>query len=159
MDQRQAAEYIIRTFGFSVSVEQVLKLVEELAAEEYRQHLPAKPGAEALLEQLRQQKIPCGIVSATQKELSQAAMERLDLPGDIQPGVPRMELVGDREFFMTQHRGVLSYTTETVDIGGGDMTVRVIGTDLQLMAMTEGELRLRGRIAAVELRRQGGDHV
>lgn len=72
-------------------------------------------------------------------------MERLDLPGDIQPGVPRMELVGDREFFMTQHRGVLSYTTETVDIGGGDMT--------------EGELRLRGRIAAVELRRQGGDHV
>ena len=89
----------------------------------------------------------------------QAAMERLDQPGDIQPGVPRMELVGDREFFMTQHRGVLSYTTETVDIGGGDMTVRVIGTDLQLMAMTEGELRLRGRIAAVELRRQGGDHV
>ena len=60
---------------------------------------------------------------------------------------------------MTQHRGVLSYTTETVDIGGGAMTVRVIGTDLQLMAMTEGELRLRGRIAAVELRRQGGDHV
>lgn len=86
-------------------------------------------------------------------------MERLDLPGDIQPGVPRMELVGDREFFMTQHRGVLSYTTETVDIGGGGMTVRVIGTDLQLMAMTEGELRLRGRIAAVELRRQGGAHV
>lgn len=79
MDQRQAAEYIIRTFGFAVSVEQVLKLVEELAAEEYRQHLPAKPGAEALLEQLRQQKIPCGIVSATQKELSQAAMERLGL--------------------------------------------------------------------------------
>ena len=79
MDQRQAAEYIIRTFGFAVSVEQVLKLVEELAEEEYRQHLPAKPGAEALLEQLRQQKIPCGIVSATQKELSQAAMERLGL--------------------------------------------------------------------------------
>ena len=43
--------------------------------------------------------------------------------------------------------------------GEPDMTVRVIGTDLQLMAMTEGELRLRGRIAAVELRRQGGDHV
>ena len=54
MDQRQAAEYIIRTFGFAVSVEQVLKLVEELAAEEYCQHLPAEPGAEVLLEQLRQ---------------------------------------------------------------------------------------------------------
>ena len=79
MDLRQAAEYIIRTFGLSVSVERVLKLVEELAEEEYRLHLPAKPGAQTLLERLRQKKIPCGIVSATQKELSQAAMERLGL--------------------------------------------------------------------------------
>lgn len=79
MDQRQAAEYIIRTFGLSVSVERVLKLIGELAEEEYRLHLPAKPGAQTLLERLRQKKIPCGIVSATQKELSQAAMERLGL--------------------------------------------------------------------------------
>lgn len=89
----------------------------------------------------------------------QAAMERLDLPGDIPAGVPRMELVGDREFFMCGHRGVLSYSTEAVEIGGGAWTVRVVGTELQLAAMTEGELRLRGRIAAVELRQQGGGHV
>ena len=59
---------------------------------------------------------------------------------------------------MCRHRGVLSYSTETVEIGGGSLTVRVIGTELQLVAMTEGELRLRGRIAAVELR-PGGGHV
>ena len=96
------------------------------------------------------------------KKLSQAsqrAMDRLDLPVNLASGVARMELLGNRSLYIDRHRGVLSYTTETVDIGGGDMTVRVIGTDLQLMAMTEGELRLRGRIAAVELRRQGGDHV
>jgi len=84
----------------------------------------------------------------------QAAMERLDLPA----GVPHMELIGEREFFMCRHRGVLSYSTETVEIGGGSLTVRVIGTELQLVAMTEEELRLRGRIAAVELR-PGGGHV
>ena len=94
----------------------------------------------------------------------QAAMERLDLPGDIPAGVPHMELIGEREFFMCRHRGVLSYSTETVEIGGGSLTVRVIGpelirgTELQLVAMTEEELRLRGRIAAVELR-PGGGHV
>lgn len=88
----------------------------------------------------------------------QAAMERLDLPGDIPAGVPHMELIGEREFFMCRHRGVLSYSTETVEIGGGSLTVRVIGTELQLVAMTEEELRLRGRIAAVELR-SGGGHV
>lgn len=75
----------------------------------------------------------------------QAAMERLDLPGDIPAGVPHMELIGEREFFMCRHRGVLSYSTETVEIGGGSLTVRVIGTELQLVAMTEEELRLRRR--------------
>ena len=40
----------------------------------------------------------------------QAAMERLDLPGDIPAGVPHMELIGEREFFMCRHRGVLSYS-------------------------------------------------
>ena len=53
---------------------------------------------------------------------------------------------------------MLSYSTETGEIGGGSLTVRVIGTELQLVAMTEEELRLRGRIAAVELR-PGGGHV
>ena len=53
----------------------------------------------------------------------QAAMERLDLPGDIPAGVPHMELIGEREFFMCRHRGVLSYSTETVEIGGGSLTV------------------------------------
>lgn len=48
----------------------------------------------------------------------QAAMERLDLPGDIPAGVSHMELIGEREFFMCRHRGVLSYSTETVEIGG-----------------------------------------
>ena len=65
----------------------------------------------------------------------QAAMERLDLPGDIPAGVPHMELIGEREFFMCRHRGVLSYSTETVEIGGGSLTVRVIGTELQLVLL------------------------
>lgn len=93
------------------------------------------------------------------RRAGQMAMERLDLPGDLPAGVPRVELIGDRELLMTQHRGVLAYSTETVDIGSGGLTVRVLGTGLQLVAMSSGELRLRGRIAAVELLRQGGDHV
>ena len=78
-------------------------------------------------------------------------MERLDLPGDIQPGVPRMELVGNREFFMTQHRGVLSYSTEAVDINAGTVVVRVQGEGLELAVMTDEELRVNGVIRRVEL--------
>lgn len=84
-------------------------------------------------------------------QASHAAMEKFDLPGEIALGVPRVELVGNREFYMDRHKGVLSYSTELVEIGGGSIEVRLIGHELQLVAMTDDELRITGRIEKVEL--------
>ena len=84
------------------------------------------------------------------KRLARAGLEvmdRLDLPG----GVGRMELVGDRQFYMEQHRGVLRYSTEVIDIAAANMMVRITGRELQLLAMTDRELRISGTIAAIEL--------
>ena len=52
---------------------------------------------------------------------------------------------------MEQHRGVLRYSTEVIDIAAADMTVRITGRELQLLAMTDRELRISGTIAAIEL--------
>jgi len=79
------------------------------------------------------------------------AMERLDLPMELAAGVPQMELLGQRQFFMAGHRGVLSYSTECIEIGGGELVVRLTGRELQLLAMTEEELRIGGTIEKVEL--------
>ena len=79
------------------------------------------------------------------------AMDRLDLPGELAVGVGRMELVGNRQFDMEQHRGVLRYSTEVIDIAAADMTVRITGRELQLLAMTDRELRISGTITAIEL--------
>lgn len=79
------------------------------------------------------------------------AMERLDLPGGIAAGVPTMELTGNREFFMERHRGVLSYSTELVEINSDALVVRISGSQLQLVAMTETDLRIAGHISKVEL--------
>ena len=84
-------------------------------------------------------------------QVSQQAMDRLDLPGELAVGVGRMELVGDRQFYMEQHRGVLRYSTEVIDIAAADMTVRITGRELQLLAMTDRELRISGTITAIEL--------
>ena len=76
----------------------------------------------------------------TQKSLE--AADRLDLPQVLAPDIPRMELVGNRAFYMDRHRGVLGYSTEVVDINGGG---------LQLQAMTDQELRIDGIIEKIEL--------
>lgn len=88
------------------------------------------------------------------KRLARAGLEvmdRLDLPGELAAGVGRMELVGNRQFYMERHRGVLLYSTEVIDIAAADMTVRITGRELQLLAMTDRELRISGTITAIEL--------
>lgn len=84
-------------------------------------------------------------------QLGLRAAERLDLPGELAIGVPDMQLVGSRQFFMMQHKGVVAYSPETVEIDGGTMLVRLTGKGLQLLAMTETEIRVAGCIEKVEL--------
>ena len=48
------------------------------------------------------------------KRLAQKGLEaadRLDLPPILAPDIPRMELYGNRAFYMDRHRGVLGYST------------------------------------------------
>jgi sporulation protein YqfC len=83
--------------------------------------------------------------------LREQTAQTFDLPGDIIAGLPRMELVGDREFWMEGHRGILSYGTEEIHISGGRMAVCVRGSGLDLRAMNANTLCISGQINAVEL--------
>ena len=79
------------------------------------------------------------------------AMERLDLESAIIADVPRLELTGNRTLYMDRHKGILSYSTESIDIGGGSIIVRLHGSALQIVAMTDDELRITGKIEGMEL--------
>ncbi|MBE6957490.1 MAG: sporulation protein [Ruminococcaceae bacterium] len=74
-----------------------------------------------------------------------------DLPADALAGLPRLELVGDTELRMENHRGILSYGTREIHIGGGAFGVRVRGEELELRTMNGLELLITGHIQAVEL--------
>lgn len=74
----------------------------------------------------------------------------LDLPADVVAGLPRMELLGDREFRMEFHRGILAYGTEEIHISGGKLIVRVKGKQLELRSMNPTQLLITGTITGVE---------
>lgn len=87
------------------------------------------------------------------RKLSQVgleAVERLDLPPEV-ASVPQVELYGNRQLYLSGHKGVISYSTEEVAVAGGMLTVCIRGRELQLAAMTDHELRLTGYIEQVEL--------
>ena len=79
--------------------------------------------------------------------------ELFDLPADVIAGLPHLEMIGGRQLFLEQHKGLLAYSDTAIDINTGTLVVRVRGTGLQLLAMTAEELRLGGTIEAVEFLR------
>ena len=74
-----------------------------------------------------------------------------DLPADVIAGVPRMELVGDSEFRMENHKGILSCGDEEIHVSGGIYLVKVMGEGLEVRAMTGLELLVTGKIHRIEL--------
>jgi len=85
------------------------------------------------------------------RKLLAEASERLDLPGDIAAGLPRMVLTGFSEFSLEHHGGILEYSAETVAASVRDGTVRVTGKGLNIRLMNREFLVVSGEIGAVEL--------
>ena len=85
--------------------------------------------------------------------LLERTAELFDLPADALASLPRLELVGDKELRMENHRGILSYSGEEIAVSSEGMVVRVLGRGLELVSMTGDALRIRGEIQRVEWER------
>lgn len=81
---------------------------------------------------------------------AERAAELLDLPVDSLAGVPRLTLVGSRSAVVEQHRGLLLYSPEQIEIEGGRVRLRIRGDGLRLQAMDREALLVRGEIVSVE---------
>ncbi|USF25708.1 hypothetical protein N510_000620 [Firmicutes bacterium ASF500] len=79
------------------------------------------------------------------------AAEVFDLPADAVAGVPRLELVGDRELRVENHKGILAYGREEIHISGGVYIIKVVGQELELRAMTGLELLITGKVLQISL--------
>ena len=83
--------------------------------------------------------------------LLQRAAETFDLPADALAGLPKLELVGDGELRLENHRGILAYGREEIIISGGKVIVKIMGSGLELKAMNASELLITGTVTVVEL--------
>lgn len=84
------------------------------------------------------------------ESLLERASQALELPGDAVAGMPRIELLGDRELRMEYHKGILAYGTEEIHISGGKLVVRVKGEGLELRSMNPTELLITGKLLSLD---------
>lgn len=77
--------------------------------------------------------------------------EVFDLPADALAGLPKLELVGNGELRVENHKGILAYGREEIHISGGLYLIKIAGQDLELRAMTGIELLITGKISQITL--------
>ncbi len=84
------------------------------------------------------------------ESLLERASQAFELPGDALAGLPRIELLGDRELRMEYHKGILAYGVDEIHISGGKMVVRVKGSGLELKSMNPTQLLITGQILSLD---------
>jgi len=77
------------------------------------------------------------------------ALEQLDIPTDTGGGIVHIELCGNREVFVENHKGILELGENEVLLNSGKGRVRITGQNLAVLAMNRDEIRLAGKIESV----------
>ena len=77
--------------------------------------------------------------------------QMLELPADVIAGLFRLELIGDNELRIEQHKGILVYSREEIHVSVGKFIIKIMGNNLDLRAMTGLELLITGQISSIHL--------
>ena len=77
-----------------------------------------------------------------------------DLPGEVLPGQSLIELTGDCQVLIENHQGVTAYSRERIGIKLCFGECVILGRELELARMTQGQLVITGRIDCVQLCRR-----
>ena len=76
--------------------------------------------------------------------------EGLGLTPELFSGALRVTVWGRRQVMVEQHRGLLAYGSDLIEVGGGKTRLRILGTEMELQAMDRETLVITGNITAVE---------
>ncbi|MBQ7459859.1 MAG: YabP/YqfC family sporulation protein [Oscillospiraceae bacterium] len=84
----------------------------------------------------------------TVRALEKAA-EVFSLPSEA-AGVSRVTITGNSRAHIENHRGLLSYAAEEISVNAGRLILRFRGAGLEIEAMSDLELVIKGEILALE---------
>ena len=84
----------------------------------------------------------------------QKLTDSIDLPGELPPGVPVIEIASDCRVLIECHTGMTEYSRDRVCVRLSYGIVCICGADLQLTHMSRERLVISGRIDTVQILRR-----
>ena len=72
------------------------------------------------------------------------------LAEDLDPRLPRVEVIGDRRVVIENHRGIIEYSDVLMRVALVGSELRITGFDMELRMLTLDQMTIAGNICALE---------
>ncbi|TNJ64136.1 sporulation protein YqfC [Paenibacillus hemerocallicola] len=83
------------------------------------------------------------------RRLSKLTAKLLDLPQDVVLDLPRFTMIGNRQLYIENHRGVLHFSSDTLKLGLSQGKLEIHGKELVIRAILPEEVFIEGVISDI----------
>ncbi|NLW40239.1 MAG: sporulation protein YqfC [Tissierellia bacterium] len=77
--------------------------------------------------------------------------EILELPKDVVMDLPKIVVVGNIQVNISNHKGIVEYTQETLRVNSSIGLIKICGTNLELKTILSEEIIVKGNIEKIEI--------
>lgn len=79
-------------------------------------------------------------------------VDKLDLPNDLIFNLPRLTLIGGKQLYIENHRGVKHFSPESLHLRLSEGYLEVTGSELVIQAILPEEIVIEGTILDIKYR-------
>ncbi len=76
--------------------------------------------------------------------------DMLELPKDLVLDLPRLIIIGQKELYLENHKGIIEYSDSCIKINLARGFLEIIGEDMEIRLIMQDEVSIIGRIAKVQ---------
>lgn len=83
------------------------------------------------------------------RRLSKLTAKLLDLPQDVVLDLPRFTMIGNRQLYIENHRGVIHFSSDSLKLGLSKGKLEIRGRQLVIRAILPEEVFIEGIISDI----------
>lgn len=83
------------------------------------------------------------------KNGAQQLVERLELPKDLFLGMPLLSMEGNRTLCITNHRGIVKYSRETIVVASRTYGIQITGRELVIPRFSKELVEISGYMQSI----------
>lgn len=84
------------------------------------------------------------------RRLSKLTAKLLDLPQDVVLDLPRFTMIGNRQLYIENHRGVLHFSSDMLKLGLSQGQLEIHGKELVIRTILPEEVFIEGVISDIK---------